>query len=184
MIVIGLTGRAGSGKSTVAERLVCEHDFQALAFADPLWQMLEIIGVDTDRVHVDREYKDHHILPGIGRTPRELIQTLGTEWGRDCIDVDLWAKIGARVASERAGRGRVIVFDDMRFPNEYEALAREGARMWQIVRPDVARPEGEAAHPSEGGLDGFEFHETILNDCSIREFRRRVLDAYERARRG
>lgn len=158
MIVIGLTGRAGSGKSTVAERLVCEHGFQAIAFADPLWAMLDIIGVDTERVHVDREYKDHYLLPGIGKTPRALIQTLGTEWGRQLVHPDLWVIVARRQIEAHEhlyGRIERLVFTDVRFDNEAALLHQMGGQLWRIIRDVPLRTPA-----SEQSL-------TVQPDCHI-----------------
>lgn len=142
MIVIGLTGAAGSGKSTIAQHLVCEHDFQAIAFADPLWQMLETLGVDIERVAVDREYKDAVELPDIGCTPRKLIQTLGTEWGRQMIHPDLWVILARRqIAVHERLHGPIerLVFTDVRFANEGTLVHEMGGLVWYVHRRDAPR---------------------------------------------
>jgi len=92
MRLIGLTGPAGSGKDTVA-RLLCEqHGFVQIAFADPLRAMLKAgLGL-TDEHFNNREDKEAP-LEWLGKSPRQLLQTLGTEWGRRQVHPHLWLEL-------------------------------------------------------------------------------------------
>lgn len=167
MIVVGLNGRAGSGKSTVASHLVGEHGFEALAFADPLWAMLEVVGVDSERVAHDRQYKDHHVLPDIRKTPRELIQTLGTEWGRQLVHPDLWVIIARRqIEAHQRLHGPIsrLVFTDVRFDNEAAFITGLGGKIWHVNRPTAT---GAGAHTSERGIDLKYVHRGIANDSTL-----------------
>ena len=81
MQLIGLTGRAGCGKDTIASFLCEAHGFVQIALADPLRDGLKaMLGVTDEQLH-RRDLKEAPI-DWIGRSPRELLQTLGTEWGR------------------------------------------------------------------------------------------------------
>jgi hypothetical protein len=105
---------------------------------------------------------------------RHMMRTLGTEWGRNCIRENFWVDI----AEERIKRScaSIVVFDDMRFPNEYEMLKKHGARFIKIIRPDVAPPKRslfrrflemlrivKKPHVSDGALEGFYFDLVIEN---------------------
>src|SRR5690348_6899955 len=93
--LIGLTGKAGSGKDTIADRLVVNKGFTKLAFAAPMKEALnKLFGFDPSDWY-DREWKETP-LPGIGKSPRQLAQTLGTEWGRDTINPNLWILLAQR----------------------------------------------------------------------------------------
>lgn len=86
--VIGLTGAAGSGKDTAADILCKTHRFIKLSFADPLYDMVSIATrTPVDLLH-ERECKEATIK-SIGASSRKLLQTLGTEWGREIIDKDI-----------------------------------------------------------------------------------------------
>jgi hypothetical protein len=47
-MIIGMTGKAGSGKDTVADILVREHGFVKVAFADPLKRLVRDVYAFTD----------------------------------------------------------------------------------------------------------------------------------------
>lgn len=68
MQLIGLTGRAGCGKDTVA-RFLCEaHGFVQIALADPLRDGLKaMLGVTDEQLH-RRDLKEAPI-DWIGRSP-------------------------------------------------------------------------------------------------------------------
>jgi len=162
-----------SGKSTVANELEQQMGYEIVSFAYPLKRMLEAFfeeaGFSPNEVdaivHGDR--KDYPLdMPGDYQTTyRHCAQTLGTEWGREYIDPDVWVEIAMRKI-KRGHRG--IVVDDMRMPNEYAALKRVGARMVYIVRPGASPPNG---HSSEGSLSGFKWDAIIANDYGVDELK-------------
>ncbi|WP_346927659.1 hypothetical protein, partial [uncultured Arthrobacter sp.] len=93
MQVIGLSGFAGSGKSTVANYLVEEHGFTRLSFAAPLKKMLRTLNpaikCEGSSDHVPLRYLldiyegDELAIKAsdYGKDYRRLLQVLGT----DCI---------------------------------------------------------------------------------------------------
>jgi hypothetical protein len=101
-------------------------------------------------------------------TPRHLMRTLGTEWGRTCCGPRFWTELWANKVREDLLFGADIVCDDLRFPEEYEACRELGAQIWQITRAN-AKPA--SAHPSDGGLDGYDFDLTIENEGSLDGFK-------------
>lgn len=167
-MLIGLYSPAPqSGKSTVADFLVERFGFTRKGFARALKDMtlalLEAFGFApkdaNDYVYGSR--KETPIPEMGGRSSRYLQQTLGTEWGRELVAGDLWIKA---VLNDR--RPDLLVVDDLRFPNEYDAIRAEGGQVWKVVRPGAERTN---THPSEGLLDDREFDEVIVNDGSIRD---------------
>jgi len=159
-MVIGLTGLAGSGKSTAAARLIERHGFVRGKFAGALkammWTLLAYRGVNANAIErmIEGDLKEVPVVELGGRTPRHAMQTLGTEWGRDCLDRNLW------VDTEMAARAQVgrLVFDDVRFPNEAEAIVAAGGLLVRIDRPGAGA--GAAGHPSE-------LIDAIRADCTI-----------------
>jgi hypothetical protein len=63
------------------------------------------------------------VHPELGVSPRHLMVTLGTEWGRDAVHPDLWVRIWAASLPEAAH----VVAEDVRFPNEVEPSASAAA---------------------------------------------------------
>ena len=79
-MLVGLCGAAGAGKNTVADFLTDSDGctFMQLAFADPLYECVSTItGLPVARLK-DRDVKEA-VLPWLGKSPRQLLQTLGTE---------------------------------------------------------------------------------------------------------
>ena len=80
-----------------------------------------------------------------GRTPREVMLTLGTEWGRDMMHSDFWVNIWRRRVQSLLDRGVSVVTDDLRFPNELAALRQLDGVTMRVHRETSI----EVKHPSE-----------------------------------
>lgn len=146
-IIIGLTGRARTGKDTLANYLCINHGFTQLAYADPIRDALELgLGIESHYLREDKEA----IIPWLGVSGRKLMQTLGTEWGRDLIRLDLWRVMLHRRLTTLAEESDRFVISDLRFHNEADWLRTlPGARIWHLERPNAAPVR---AHASEDGI--------------------------------
>ncbi len=116
--------------------------------------------------------KDTKVIPGLGVTFRHMLQTIGTEWGRKCVHPDIWVK-KARTAMRRHHSYRTVIFDDLRFENEYHMLAKEGAVLVRIERKAakaMAKP-----HESNARLDGLDFDYHVSNDGEVEELLAKAL---------
>lgn len=154
MRLIGLTGPTGSGKDTVADHLAGVHGFVRLALADPIRHGLQAMLKLPDEVFSGRDLKELPIA-WIGKSPRQLMQTLGTEWGRHHIDDDIWLRAAARrIANIKRGWQYVrgIVVTDIRFANEADWLRRSGGCIWHITGRGLPPAGDAAAHSSEAGI--------------------------------
>lgn len=164
-MMIGLYSPAQqSGKSTVANYLVREYGFETRGFALALKRMvidlLNSAGLSPERIGFYMDLGKEDPIPEMGGCSfRYLCQTLGTEWGRTLIAKDLWTNI----IVNNPNRPDLLVIDDVRFPNEFDAIKAQGGQVWKVVRPGVT-PISD--HPSEGLLEGFEFDAEIVNDGS------------------
>lgn len=135
--LVGFCGRAGAGKSAAAQILVERYGYRRVCFAGPLKAMLAALGLSAAEIYGPLKEQPCALLAG--RTPRHAMQTLGTEWGRDLIDRDLWLRAWAREVDAILDAGRGVVVDDARFPNEAKALRDRGGLLVRIVAPeDVA----------------------------------------------
>ncbi len=116
-------------------------------------------------------------------SPRIMLQTLGTEWGRDVVDVDVWVKYMLAIARKLlnssepttydrtvgltpAEKGTIsgVVVSDIRFKNELEIIPAEGGFLMRVVRPETdkqAQGIGIASHRSES--DQLEFSDELFN---------------------
>lgn len=145
--IVAITGRAGHGKSTVADYLVRQHGYTKLKFADPLKQMLRVLGL-TD-AHLEGALKEVPTPLLGGQTPRHAMVTLGTEWGRELIHADLWVDDWCRRVAEVLNGGGRVVCDDLRFLSEEAAVDRMGGYKLRVERPDLDRQAASETHQSE-----------------------------------
>jgi hypothetical protein len=178
MILIGLTGRAGAGKSTVAQYLIAHHGFTELAFATPLKQglalMLRELGVSLDDFE-DPTRKERPLAALDSITPRRLMQTLGTEWGRTLVHPSLWCLIMARRLHASTYTSQRIVITDVRFDNEARIVRGRRGHVWAIVRPSK---DTAARHASEAGTALIDTG--LLNDGTVADLQAQADQALQR----
>lgn len=158
-MIIGFSGAAGAGKTTAANYLIERHMFERVRFAGPLKAMIrkliEPYG-DVDE-WIEGALKEA-VHPMLGQTPRHTMQTLGTEWGRNCMGADFWTNI----ARHHMAAPWDIVVDDVRFANEVALIRELGGRVIEI-RPKVIYQRA-TGHASEAGCDCDAF---IYNDGTV-----------------
>lgn len=164
-ILIGLAGRARVGKDTVARYLATHLTLISYAFADPLKQALadmfqltaaQLEGADKERA-----------LPWLGKSPRELMQLLGTEWGRDLVHPQLWlllAEQNLQALAEHDQAMKGVVIRDVRFDNEADWVRSKGGTILHITRPDATEV---ASHTSESGVTHQSGDLTLVNDGTL-----------------
>jgi hypothetical protein len=141
--IIVAIGPALGGKSTL-----CKHiaGYETFSFASPLYDMLSIVAgpqvVDTARRNNE---KSEPLEVLCGKSLRQGLQTLGTEWGRELIGEDVWVEHLLRRSS---GFPRIAI-DDLRFPNEYNTMLNRGAIFVRLLPYAALRKDGWQGHVSE-----------------------------------
>jgi hypothetical protein len=173
-MLIGMCGAAGSGKDTIADIL----GFDRVAFADPLYEMVAIVTGLTPAEMRDRETKEREI-DWLGHSPRQLLQTLGTEWGRDTISQTIWIDTAMRRVRGLLEQGRSVVVTDVRFANEAAAIKAAGGVIWQVVRGQGSIKGLAARHASEAGVDALLIDRVLGNWSTIERLRQTVEAAIE-----
>lgn len=164
-MLIGLTGRARAGKSEAAKVLLEEYGFVELSFAAPIRKFVaDLLQVSLVELELIKEIP-HKLLDD--KTPRYAMQTLGTEWGRQMIDDQLWVK-----SCWHKAKGNInIVISDVRFDNEALAILAEGGIIVRIERPDGQKIQS-STHASEAGVLGWYVTNTIINKFeTLKEYR-------------
>lgn len=162
-MIIGLSGRAGSGKDTIADFMCDELRGAKMSFATPIKAGLKAMFGLTD-AHLYGDLKEIPIRHLGYKSPRFLMQTLGTEWGRDTVSKSLWVDLAINNARNRlTERPRVnaVVFADVRFDDEAVAIRRSGGFVINVVRPDQVEVED---HSSEEGISESLMSRQIVND--------------------
>jgi hypothetical protein len=159
MKIIGITGRARSGKDTLAGYLVDNHGFAKITLAGPIRRFIgELTGLSEAEL-TDGPLKEAPLAWLGGVSPRRMMQTLGTEWGRNMIADELWLLVAQREIEKAKRNGMAgVVISDVRFDNEAEFVKALGGHVFEISRG--AAP-AVGAHVSEAGVsdhlvdDGF-----------------------------
>lgn len=160
-----------SGKTTFAEVLK-DQGYHHVRFSAPLIAAARAIlkSAGCHELLFDALYasdaKDTAVIPELGTTIRTVLQNIGQ--GMRSVDPTFWVRILEQRIEKlssfhRDGCGYFVV-DDLRYPNEYLALANKKYRtvFVKITRPDA--PGLNTEHESEGMLDHFEFDYEFTND--------------------
>ncbi|WP_095096646.1 deoxynucleotide monophosphate kinase [Pseudomonas sp. Irchel 3A5] len=166
-ILIGITGPARAGKTTTANHLASEHGFECYAFADPLKQgIMAIFNLSPEDIEGENKEKT---IGWLGRSPRQLMQLLGTEWGRHMISADLWINLAQQnldCMSVLFDTVPGFVISDVRFENEADFIRKRGGIIVHLQRPDA---ETVNPHISEAGVSVHPDDLVLLNDASEAE---------------
>ena len=169
--LIGISGKAGHGKDSVAEVLEklfiddgTKMECTTLKFADKLKDITSEL-LDVSDWHVrDAVGKEKEIQHMGGVTSRKALQFIGTNVARE-IFPDIWVyhymKFVDQFFNLAATSANCIIFTtDVRFENEYNAIKDYGGKLWKsksvlirVVRPGFSYKSIDNDHPSETGLD-------------------------------
>jgi len=160
--LISLFGPQQVGKSTTADSMVETLGYTKLSFADPLYAMAAVLA-DMSVKNLRKIDKEEPREEFEGQTLRRVLQTLGTEWGRDIIGRELWCNTCLRKAEALLDAGDKVVIDDCRFQNEYQGLRGLGAKFIRIVREDMPVEQSDPGHGSEVEWHSFKADGTVVN---------------------
>jgi len=164
--VLGLSGWARSGKDSVAEFLEERCGYTKMSFAQPMKDALvtlnPMIDVLDSRVNLKTALggMDWDYLKSVSTEIRPLLQRLGTEVGRQMFSEDFWVDLALKQIPD----GAKVVFADVRFPNEAEAVRKLGGQVWRIER-DGFGPAND--HISEHALNKYDFDQRIYNNKDL-----------------
>lgn len=167
--VIGLTGPRRSGKDTVRRFILAHQGGYPYSMADPMRAML-MAGFGIDLNDPYWEAKKELVIPGLGVSPRNMMRTLGTEWGRNLVNRDVWLILAkGRMIADGAG----MVIADIRFENEAQWVRYMGGRIVHVSNPRVsAAVEHTSDEPiKEEPGDGFIVNAGTLDELqdSVRQ---------------
>lgn len=187
-MIIGICGQAGSGKDTCADFLVEEFGYVKVALADPLKRMCwDVFGFTEQQLWGPSQYRNvpderfpkpqFEDGPVEYLTPRHALQTLGSEWGRNCYN-DVWIDYAIRTAKsiEKAHKyqepvyydqklglcqesnpenyagpcpHKGVVISDVRFRNEIDAIKKADGLVFRVIRSGTGLQGAASIHESE-----------------------------------
>mgnify|MGYP000147246989 CR=1 FL=1 len=204
-MIIGITGLISSGKGTVADILVEEHNYIKLSFADKLKDGVAVIfGWDRAMLEGDsiesrewRETVDEFWTKETGReiTPRLVLQEFGTDCMRNGFYNGVWVSLVKQEIINNPDNKYVI--PDVRFSNEVKVIQELGGEVWNVRRGELPDWWGYAIqdnnnsdsslmkdyhsdiHQSEWKWidDDNQFDKILHNDDSIKTLYSKVFDS-------
>ena len=142
-MIIGLVGLIGSGKDTVADFLIQQHNFTRESFANSLkdavsnifhWDRNRLQGLTAEdrawREEVDDWWAERLGIPHL--TPRWVLQFFGTDVCRDNFSNDIW--VASLEKKLLYYKDEHVVISDVRFPNEIHAIKDSGGVIIRVQR--------------------------------------------------
>jgi len=182
---IALVGPRKSGKSTAAEALI-QHGYTRLSLADPVKDAAVVmLNAFTRSFHVDTmtDCFDRGDIEYSKATFRPLLEWIGSTFGRDYLQTpDRWINLFRERFEHLDNLCVPIVCDDVRFPNEAEALREMGFLIVQILRPAEGRMlaldeagETRDRQPSEEAIEEIVPDFILYNNRTVDDLHRLVL---------
>lgn len=180
--LIGFFGHKGAGKDTAAQALLDEvgrhrKSGRIYKFATPLKRMaaalmqepVHMMNGDSEASRQFREEESEKIADITGgkiKTPRALLQWLGTELGRQLCR-DIWVRLLEKEMGEDGAD--LLLVTDCRFENEMAFIKRHGGLCVWVKRPGLV---GEDKHASEAfPFKEEDFDLTIYNTSTLNSFK-------------
>lgn len=171
MMMIGLCGRAGAGKDTVADVLIDRFGFSSYSLAAEIKSCLvdldPFIPINNRPVRLSELLLDSslEVLKRSYPEVRRLLQVLGAEVVRARVESFWVDRLEDRLVVDKPKR---VVITDVRFENEIKWIRYLGGMVFCVERDGVHDEHAGAKHSSELGVDD-EFIDSVVNNSGSLE---------------
>lgn len=152
MIVIGLLGRAGSGKSTAAMYLENKYGAKRYSFATPVKELAKKLWEFSDEQLYGTQEQKEAIDPRWGISPRTAMIRLGDE-ARNVVGKFIW--VDGCFNKILHDRPKIAVIEDVRYPNEVAAIKIHTQFDGKVIKLDYTGRKSivDPNAPSERSVD-------------------------------
>jgi hypothetical protein len=163
-MLIGITGKAGSGKDTTFERIVEMSNRMGLpsarriAFADKLkLSAAALLNLSVEDINSHKSSAGGGQLTILGKpmSMREFLQRYGTEAHRQVFGDNFWVDAALPYGFDHSGS--ITVVTDVRFQNEADRVWLCGGIIVEVVGPNDEISKAAAGHASEAGIGNPDF---------------------------
>jgi len=176
---IGLSGKIGAGKDTVAD-IIEKHFYRKIerrAFATKLKEVVSFLTDTTLEMNLTQGGKKY--VPEFcgGKSLGQLQQIIGEDF-KKTIDPDIWVNYAFR---KNPNEQKMKLFTDVRAVNEVKAIKKRNGLLIRINGdPGDIRKNNVANrdlnHISETALDDWKFEHVIENNGTKKELKKKVLN--------
>ena len=166
--LIGLSGRRGSGKDTVArliQQLQPERNWQIRSFGDSIKSVCAALTGEDVAPYYSQKGKAE-LVPTFHRTRGEMLQQVG----RPCAPGSRWC--GSMPSLPACRHDAFVLVPDVRFANEADPIRARGGLMLR-VEGDPLQQRGDGTrddnHPSETAMDDYPHFAATLHNTGSRD---------------
>jgi phosphomevalonate kinase len=176
MKLIGLSGKLGSGKNYIAEKIIApyfqdKYNILIIGFGDQVKNELYArdLALTYDLLYDQKSYDS-----------RKKLQEYATEYGRDRYNQDMWIRgldMQIETFQKRSPKEVMILICDVRFVNEADYVKnkngllikinssnRTNSRYWKEADNDQLKYDNICNHKSEIDLDNYKLFDLIINN--------------------
>lgn len=134
MILLGLIGAPGSGKSHSAKYLVGHHGFVELTFASPIKRFLaQMFPEHIEAIYGSSSHRDKPLSDAETLTARDLLDSMGKIIR--VVDDHALVRFAMQSLDVMSNiNGEHFVFSDVRRMSEMDALRRRGGKIVRLTR--------------------------------------------------
>lgn len=179
--LIGLVGKKGIGKDTMADIMISlQENMTKISIAEPLKKIVvELFQLDWS--HVNDYEKKEIIIPRWDKTPRQLLQWIGTDIMRNHVRDDIWTlHLYNRIINIRNMMPDMnIIVTDIRFLNEAIVVRELGGI---LIRIESICHYSFDLHQSETEQDNIKVDFILNNDKTkgIDFFRETIIQLFKK----
>ena len=188
-MIIGLTGKIGSGKTTAADYLKTKG-FIEYSMAQPLKEIGKIFGFSNEQLYGTQEQKlEIHEKWGI--SAREFLQKIGTDIFRECVpkvlpnmkmDRTVWVDLF--VMKQQKNPHLNYVISDIRFLDEADAILQLGGIIIRVERDNNVSSNSGQEHIHKSETEMYKIPATYVidnNKLSIEQAKSKLDDILNRS---